>query len=140
MRLLFLSYFSLILSNPSISDWWIASRKNDEEEEDNDDEADDWGRQEEKEDEEETTDEEEAEEDIELLFSLKCSSPKISVKEELSILGFKDLEFFHEVEERDSISVGFSGNGFSNMCCRLPQAAIVFVAFFSLLVGTRPTK
>jgi uncharacterized ion transporter superfamily protein YfcC len=44
-----------------------------------------------------------------------------------SILGI----WFHE---RDSRSVGFSGNGFSKMCWRLPQAAM---AFFGYLVICR---
>jgi len=61
-------------------------------------------------------------------FSLKWSSPKISVKDgDSSILGI----WFHE---RDSSSVGFSGNGFSKMCWRLPQAAM---AFFGSLVICR---
>lgn len=55
-------------------------------------------------------------------FSLKCNSPKISVKDDESCsLGFVGLIWF---QERDSSSVGFSGGGFLKMCWRLPQAVI----------------
>lgn len=54
-------------------------------------------------------------------FSLKCNSPKISVKVDSS-MGLEDLIWFQE--ESDSRSVGFSGNGFSKICWRLPQAAM----------------
>lgn len=72
--------------------------------EDNDDEDDDVGGcGEDKYDDDDSSSE----------FSLKCSSPNISVKEGCSG-GFMDLIWFHD--ERVSMSVGFSGNGFSKMC------------------------
>lgn len=53
-------------------------------------------------------------------LSLKWSSPNISAKE------FWSMDFMGLIwlSERDSSSVGFSGNGFSKMCCRLLQAAM----------------
>lgn len=55
-------------------------------------------------------------------FSLKCNSPKISVKDDESCsMGFVGLIWF---QERDSKSVGFSGSGFLKICWRLPQAAM----------------
>lgn len=51
--------------------------------------------------------------DDDIGLSLKWSSPNISVKEGCCSKDFTCLIWFHE---RDSSSVGFSGNGLSNMC------------------------
>lgn len=58
--------------------------------------------------------------------SLKWSSPNISVQvEEEDSKDFTGLILFHE---RDSSSVGFSGNMLSKMCCRLSQVAMALLA------------
>jgi hypothetical protein len=56
--------------------------------------------------------------------SLKWSSPNISVQEDDSM----DFTGLILLNERDSSSVGFSGNRLSKMCCKLSHVVMALLA------------